>query len=91
MELSMTSGHNYIRNSIDDFRDEISERLNVLQHAINGRASKDELEFMHSRLYSLERFFALNAVVEMLENHKFNWIADSKGGEPNHYQNKRRK
>ena len=84
IESSMASGCNQIRYSMNGFRDEISEQLKPLRHAINNCASKDQLEFMHSRLNSLERFLALNAVVEMLENHKSNWIPDSKGVEPNH-------
>lgn len=81
IESSMVSGHNCIRNNL---RHEISEQLNALQREINNRVSKHELEIIHCRLNSRESFFAPNAVVEMLENHKSNWIPNSKGGEPNH-------
>lgn len=81
---------NYIRDSMDDLRDEISEQLKALQRAINGCASKDMIGLIHCRLNSHAGFFNQKAVIEMLENHKSNWIPNSKGGEPNHRKETRR-
>lgn len=82
-ESNMASEYKYICNIMDDFRYKISERLNALQYAINDCVRKDRLEFMCYRLNSLEEFVRTKRVVEMLENHKSNWIPNSKGGEPN--------
>lgn len=84
IEPSMASRLKYIRDSMDNISYEISEQLKALQLAINNCASKDMIGLIQSRLNSHARFFNQKAFVEMLENHKSNWIPDSKGGEPNH-------
>ena len=41
------------------------------------------LEIFEAMKRDVERFISQPAVRETIENHKSNWIADSKGGEPN--------
>lgn len=41
------------------------------------------LELFNSARRDIERYINQTAIREALENHKSNWIADSKGGEPN--------
>lgn len=42
------------------------------------------VELFEAMKRDIERFISQPAVREAMENHKSNWIADSKGGEPNH-------
>jgi hypothetical protein len=42
------------------------------------------LELFNSARRDIERYINQTAIREAIENHKSNWIADSKGGEPNH-------
>ena len=77
----------YIRSELEEFRQEVSSQLNMLLYRIGNCEEKDSVYFIRSRLENIERtFFSFSnckPVCEMLENHKSNWIADSKGGEPN--------
>ena len=77
----------YIRSELDDFRQEVYSQLNRLMYRIDNCAEKDRIEFIKFRLENIDHaFFSLancKPVCEMLENHKSNWIPDSKGGEPN--------
>lgn len=41
------------------------------------------LEQFNSARRDIERYINQPAIREAIENHKSNWIADSKGGEPN--------
>ena len=43
-------------------------------------ATKDETAVMRR---DIERFISQPAVREAIENHKSNWVPNSKGGEPN--------
>ena len=77
----------YVRSELEDFRQEVTSRLNMLLYRIDNCAEKGCVDFISSRLENIERtfFFFSNCkpVREMLENHKSNWIPGSKGGEPN--------
>ena len=42
------------------------------------------LELFNSARRDIERYIKQPAIREAIENHKSNWIPDSKGGEPNH-------
>ena len=42
------------------------------------------LELFNSARRDIERYINQPAIREAIENHKLNWIPDSKGGEPNH-------
>ena len=42
------------------------------------------IELLEAMKRDIERFISQPAVKEAIENHKSNWIADTKGGEPNH-------
>lgn len=42
------------------------------------------LELFNSARRDIERYINRPAIREAIENHKSNWIPDSKGGEPNH-------
>ena len=41
------------------------------------------VEIFEAMKRDIERFISQPAVRDAIENHKSNWIADSKGGEPN--------
>lgn len=41
------------------------------------------VELVEAMKQDIERFISRPAVREAIENHKSNWIPDSKGGEPN--------
>lgn len=41
------------------------------------------LELFNSARRDIERYINQTAIREAIENHNSNWIADSKGGEPN--------
>lgn len=41
------------------------------------------VELVEAMKRDIERFILQPSVRETIENHKSNWIADSKGGEPN--------
>lgn len=41
------------------------------------------LELFNSARRDIERYINQTAIREAIENHKSNWIPDSKGGEPN--------
>ena len=41
------------------------------------------LELFNSARRDVERFINQPAIRESIENHKSNWVPDSKGGEPN--------
>lgn len=43
------------------------------------------LELFNSARRDIERYINKPAIREAIENHKSNWIPESKGGEPNHY------
>jgi hypothetical protein len=77
----------YIRSELEDFRQDVNNRLDMLLYRIENFAEKDRVDFIRQRLENIEDRFSSFAnckpVREMLENHKSNWIADSKGGEPN--------
>ena len=77
----------YIRNELDDFRREVYSQLDNLRHRIGDCEIKGRVDFIKMRLENIDRaFFAFandKPVLEMLENHKYNWIPNSKGGEPN--------
>lgn len=77
----------YVRSELEEFRQEVSSRLNMLLYRIDNCAEKDRIEFIKSRLEYIERsFFSFTnckPVCEMIENHKSSWIPNSKGGEPN--------
>lgn len=77
----------YVRSELEEFRQEVSSQLNMLLYRIGSFAEKGCVDFIRQRLEKIERefFFFANCkpVREILENHKSNWIADSKGGEPN--------
>ena len=57
----------YIRSELEDFRQEVNSQLDIL-------------EYIKRTFFS---FSNCKPVWEMLENHKSNWIPNSKGGEPN--------
>ena len=42
------------------------------------------LELFNSARRDIERYINQPAIREAIENHKSNWIPDSKGGEPNY-------
>lgn len=42
------------------------------------------LELFNSARRDIERYINQPAIREAIENHKSNWVPDSKGGEPNH-------
>ena len=42
------------------------------------------LEKFHALEETLAKFMKQPAIKEAIENHKSNWVANSKGGEPNH-------
>lgn len=42
------------------------------------------LELFNSARRDIERYINQTAIREAIENHKSNWVPDSKGGEPNH-------
>ena len=42
------------------------------------------LELFNSARRDIERYINQTAIREAIENHKSNWIPNSKGGEPNH-------
>lgn len=42
------------------------------------------LELFYSARRDIERYINQPAIREAIENHKSNWVPDSKGGEPNH-------
>lgn len=77
----------YVRSELEDFRQEVNSLLNMLLYRIDNFEEKGRVDFIHQRLELIEReFFSFancKPVCEMLENHKSNWIPDSKGGEPN--------
>ena len=77
----------YIRSELEGFRQEVNSRLNMLQYRIDNCVEKGLVDAIRQRLEYIEHnfFFFANSkpVCEMLENNKSNWIADSKGGEPN--------
>lgn len=78
----------YVRSELEVFRQEVNGQLNMLLYRIGNFEEKGRVDFIRHRLENIERtFFSFSnskPVCEMLENHKSNWIADSKGGEPNH-------
>lgn len=78
----------YIRSELEDFRQQVNDQLNKLLYRIGNFEEKDRVDFIHHRLENIERnlfhFSNCKPVCEMLENHKSNWMPDSKGGEPNH-------
>lgn len=54
----------------------------------NGRGTLTQeryttLELFNSARRDIERYINQTAIREAIEDHKSNWIADSKGGEPN--------
>ena len=77
----------YIKNELEDFRQEVNYQLNRLQYRIGNFVEKDLVDTIRYRLENIERnffsFVKCKPVCEMLENHKSSWIPDSKGGEPN--------
>ena len=77
----------YVRSKLEDFRQEVNSQLNILLYRIDNFEEKGRVDFIHQRLEHIERtffsFFSCKPVCEMLENHKSNWIPNSKGGEPN--------
>lgn len=77
----------YIRSKVEDFRQEVNSQLNMLWYRIGNLEEKGRVDFIGQRLEHIERefFYFANCkpVCEMLENHKSNWIPNSKGGEPN--------
>lgn len=77
----------YVRSELEEFRQEVSSRLNMLLYRIDNCAEKDRIEFIKSRLEYIDRtlfsFTNCKPVCEMIENHKSSWIPNSKGGEPN--------
>ena len=77
----------YVRNELDDFRQEVNSQLDRLLYAIKNCETKDRVDFIKIRLDNIDHeFFSFancKPVSEMLENHKSNWIPNSKGGEPN--------
>lgn len=77
----------YIRSELEDFRQEVNSQLNMLQYRIGNFEEKGRVDFIRQRLERIEReFFSFSyskPVYEILENHKSNWIPNSKGGEPN--------
>lgn len=77
----------YVRSELEDFRQEVNSQLNMLRYRIGNFEEKGRVDFIRQRLENIERtFFSFSKrkpVCEMLENHKSNWIPDSKGGEPN--------
>lgn len=77
----------YVRSELEDFRQEVNSQLDMLLYRIDNFAEKGRVDLIHQRLEHIERaFFSFSnckPVREILENHKSNWIADSKGGEPN--------
>lgn len=77
----------YVRSELEEFRQEVSGQLNMLLYRIGNFEEKGRVDFICQRLENIERtFFSFSnckPVCEMLENHKSNWIPDSKGGEPN--------
>lgn len=77
----------YVRSELEEIRQEVTVQLNMLLHRIDNCAEKNCVDPLRNRLEYIERifFFFENSrpVCEMLENHKSNWIPNSKGGEPN--------
>lgn len=69
-------------NTVDE-----KETEEAVQAAWNKEATKGCVGFIHQRLEHVERelfsFANCKPVCEMLENHKSNWIPNSKSGEPN--------
>lgn len=78
----------YIRSELEGFSQEVSSQLDMLRYRIENCAENGRVDFISSRLENIERrlfsFANFKHVREMFLNHKSNWIADSKGGEPNH-------
>ena len=77
----------YVRSELEYFRQEVNSKLIMLRYRIGNFEEKGRVDFICQRLEIIERtffsFFNCKPVCEMLENHKSNWIPDSKGGEPN--------
>lgn len=77
----------YIRSELEDFRQEVYSQLDMLRYRIDNCEEKGCVDFIRNRLENIERTFFSFAnckpVREMLEDHKYNWIPNSRGGEPN--------
>ena len=77
----------YIRSEVEDLRQEVNSRLNMLLYRIGNFEEKGRVDSIRQRLENIDREFFLfsncKPVCEMLENHKSSWIPNSKGGEPN--------
>lgn len=77
----------YIRSELENFRQEVYSQLNMLQYRIGDFVEKGYVDTIRYRLENIESTFFSFAnhkpVCEMLENHKSNWIPNSRGGEPN--------
>lgn len=76
-----------IRREVEVFRQEVNSQLNKLLYRIGDFAENARVDFICQRLENIEhKFFSFanrKPVCEMLENHKSNWVPNSKGGEPN--------
>lgn len=83
-----TEFNNIIKSELDQFRSDVSQKLIFLKNRISDCPSNSQLNPIRCRLESVEsdlrRLFHKRAFLEMIENHKSNWIPNSKGGEPNH-------
>lgn len=53
-------------------------------HGVPIQERYTTLELFNSARRDIERYIKQPAIREAIENHKSNWIPDSKGGEPNH-------
>lgn len=82
-----TEFNKIIKSELDNFRGDLLQKLNFLKYRISDCATNSQLDFIRYRLESVESnlhgLFREKAFLEMIENHKSNWIPDSKGGETN--------
>ena len=77
-----------IKSNLDELRGDVLQKWNFLKNRISDCATNSQLNLIRFRLDSMEsnlrKLFREKAFLEMIENHKSNWIPNSKGGEPNH-------
>lgn len=83
-----TESNKIIKSDLDDLRDYVLQKLFFLKDRISDCATNNQLDLIRFRLELVESnlhgLFRDKAFLEMIENHKSNWIPNSKGGEPNH-------
>lgn len=84
----VTEFNKIIKSELDELRDDVLQKLIFLKNRISDCATNSQLDLIQFRQESMEsnlrRLFHEKAFLEMIENHKSNWIPNSKGGEPNH-------